>query len=55
MEWRKIGRVEISDKEVEIKSVKIQDEMGKIRRWRVSTVWSNFSSFTKDSMYCKFV
>ena len=47
MEWRKIGRVEISDKEVEIKSVKIQDEMGKIRRLRVSTVWSNFSNFTK--------
>jgi hypothetical protein len=47
MEWRKIGRVEISDKEVEIKSVKIQDEMGKIRRLRVSTVWSNFSNFTR--------
>jgi len=47
MEWRKIGRIEISNKEIEIKSIKIQDEMGKIKRLRVSTVWSNFQNFTK--------
>lgn len=35
MDWRKIGKIEISNKEIEIKIVKIQDEIGKIRRLMV--------------------
>ncbi|MCM8771642.1 MAG: hypothetical protein NC926_03725 [Candidatus Omnitrophica bacterium] len=44
--WKKIGKFEIGLNKVEIKSIKIRDEIGKIRRMRVCSVWGNFSNFT---------
>ncbi|MCS7180542.1 MAG: hypothetical protein N2589_07285 [bacterium] len=47
MLWKKIGRFEIAKNRVEIKSIRIKDETGKIRRLRVCSVWSDFSKFTR--------
>ncbi|MCM8803877.1 MAG: hypothetical protein NC833_01305 [Candidatus Omnitrophica bacterium] len=47
MLWRKQGRFEIGKRRVDIKSIKVKDETGKIRRLRVCSVWSNFSKFSR--------
>ncbi|MCM8817961.1 MAG: hypothetical protein NC915_00530 [Candidatus Omnitrophica bacterium] len=47
--WKKYGRFELSLNKVDIKSIKIKDETGKMRRLRVCSVWSNFSKFTDIS------
>ncbi len=47
MVWKKVGKIEIYEREIDVRSIRIQDETGKIRKFRVSTVWSNFSKFTK--------
>lgn len=47
MLWKKHGKFEIGENKVNIKSIKIKDEIGKVRRLRVCSVWSNFSKFSK--------
>lgn len=45
--WKKYGRFELGLNKVNIKSIKIKDETGKVRRLRVCSVWGEFSKFTK--------
>jgi len=46
--WEKLGNLLVSKEEVEIRSLKIRDESGKIRRLRICTVWKPISlNFTK--------
>ncbi|MGB9678077.1 MAG: hypothetical protein ACPLZ9_05600 [Candidatus Ratteibacteria bacterium] len=47
--WKKQGRFEIGENKVEIRSIKLKDETGRIRRLRVCSVWSSFSKFTNVS------
>lgn len=47
MVWKKQGKIKVGEKQVEIRSLKLKDEFGKMRRLRVCTVWGDFSKFTK--------
>jgi hypothetical protein len=47
MKWIKNGSFYISPGQVEIRSLRIKDEGGKFRRFRVCTVWKDFLNFTK--------
>lgn len=47
MLWKKLGKFEISERKVEVKSIRLKDETGKIRRLRVCSVYGDFSKFTK--------
>lgn len=47
MLWKKQGKFEIGKNIVEIKSIKIKDEVGRIRRLRICSVYNDFSKFTK--------
>ncbi|HOK56246.1 MAG TPA: hypothetical protein PKV21_09845 [bacterium] len=56
MLWKKHGKFELGKNKVEIRSIKLKDEIGKIRRLRICSVWSNFSKFTKipgEGCLCK--
>ncbi len=46
MEWRKQGSAYVGSECVKIRSLKLVDEQGQSRRFRVSTVRDNFSMFT---------
>jgi hypothetical protein len=50
MLWRKQGKFEIGENKVEIRSIKLKDETGRIKRLRVCSVWSDFSKFTRVSV-----
>ncbi|MCM8785125.1 MAG: hypothetical protein NC827_01795 [Candidatus Omnitrophica bacterium] len=47
MLWKKQGRFEIGENKVEIRSIKLKDERGKVKRLRVCSVYGDFSEFTK--------
>lgn len=47
MLWRKVGKIEVGENKIFLKTIKIKDEIGQFRRMRVCTVWGNFQKFTK--------
>lgn len=44
--WKKYGRFELGLNKIDVRSIKIRDETGKLRRLRVCSVWGDFSKFT---------
>ena len=46
MEWNNYGKLVVGKREVEIKTLKLKDESGKVRRFRVCTIWNPFLDFT---------
>jgi len=48
MEWKRIGNADVGERSVEIRSLRVRDEDGRVRRLRVSTVWKPFApDFTR--------